>query len=492
VATGDVATGDDIEIDLADLPAGGGNGDGDGDRAGDGGSTDDVAIDDVGHDRAAGDRRLRPLVGLAVALAVTAFVPLAVSAAFNQAKLGQLFGLPMGRQAYAEDLTNRAAVLEENPSYASASFVPTTAWTYLQPVGFELRRDLPYIDFPREGPQVVGGDVTFDVLDWSSSIPTSAPALTVLTIGGLVYTIRTRRQRQPVDRLWPHWVGPVVGSMSVLLFAFIANRYLADLYPLVVVGGIVGFHAAGRASARWRPGRRRLLLGGLAVLIGAGLVVNVALGLEYQNERAPVVPEAWRADWVRARLDLPGGPTAETLRLDQDLPPVGDGGLLAVGDCDGLYVGVRDRWLAVDRGPGVGVYDLAIDLDDLPIGDRFPLMSYDGDGDPDQTTIIGVVRTDEDTVRVDVLLPGFFESDWTLGIPTELRGRVTLRVVADPRQQTGNVVHGTTLLNVQSLPAIDDPVRIGAASARPGVRAAWPGDVRQLDADKSLCRSALG
>jgi len=437
-------------------------------------------------------RVLRPLVGLAVALVITALIPLAVSAAFNQAKLGQLFGLPMGRQAYAESLTNRAAVLDENPSYASASFVPTTAWTYLQPVGFDFRRDLPWIDFPREGPQVVGDDVTFDVLDWSSSIPTSAPALTALTIGGLVFTIRTRRRRGPDERLWPYWVGPVVGSMSVLLFAFVANRYLADLYPLVVVGGIIGFHAAGQASARWRPGRRRLLLGGLAVLIGAGLVVNLAMGLEYQNERAPVVPEAWRADWVRWRLDLPGAPEAEPLRLDQGLPPVADGGLLAVGDCDGLYVGVRDRWLAVERGPGVGVYDLAVDLDDLPVGDRLPLISYGGDGDDAQATIIAVVRTDEDTIRVDVLLPEFYESGWNLGIPTDLDGPVTLRVVGDPRQQTGNVVHGTTLLNVQSLPAVGDPVRLGEAPERPGVRAAWPGDVRQVDADEALCRSALG
>jgi hypothetical protein len=441
--------------------------------------------------RTGDDRRraLQPLVRLAAVLAVTALVPLGISAAFNQAKLGQLFGLPMGRQAFAENLSNRAAVLEENPSYASASFLPTTAWTYLQPVGVELRRDLPWIDFPREGPKVVGGDVTFDVLDWSSSLPTSAPALTVLCVGGLVWTVRTRRRRGPDERLWPHWLGPVIGSTSVLLFAFVANRYLADLYPLVVVGGIVGFHAAGQASARWRPQRRLLLLGGLATLIGVGLVVNLALALEYQNERGPVVPESWRADWIDRRLDLPGAPRAETVGLDQAFPPVADGGLLAVGDCDGLYVGVRDRWLAVERGPGVGVYDVAVDLDDLPTGDRFPLLSYGGDGA--QATVVGVVRTGESTIRVDVLLPESYDADWVLGIPTDLDGRRTLRVVGDRRQPTGNVVHGTTLLNVQSLPVVDDPVHLGQAPERPGVAAQWPGDVRQVPADAPLCRAAL-
>ena len=456
--------------------------------AGDGGSAE--APGPVGGAGPTRPRPLRPLVGLAVALALTAFVPLAVSSAFNQAKLGQLFGLPMGRQAFAENLSNRAAVLEENPSYASTSFLGTTSWTYLRPVGLDVRRDFPWIDFPRTGPKVVGGeDVTFDVLDWSSSLPVSAPALTVLTLGGLVWTIRTRRRRAPDARLWPFWLGPVVGSMSVLLFAFIANRYLADLYPLVVVGSIIGFHAAGQASARWRPGRRRLLLGGVGVLIVTGLVVNLALALEYQRERGPVVPEAWRADWVRWRLDLPGAPEADTVGLDQDLPPVADGGLLAVGDCDGLYVGVRDRWLAVERGPGVGVYDLAIDLDDLPIGERFPLLSYGAaDG---QATVVGVVRTDEATIRVDVLLPEFYESDWDLGIPTELDGPVTLRVVGDPRQPTGNVLHGTTLLNRQNLPGITAPVRIGRGPARPGVGDRWPGSVREVGAEDGLCRDAV-
>ncbi|HEV7757851.1 MAG TPA: hypothetical protein VGO78_02640 [Acidimicrobiales bacterium] len=436
---------------------------------------------------------LRPLLGLAVALALTAFIPLAISSAFNQAKLGQLFGLPMGRQAFAENLTNRAAVLEENPSYASASFLGTTSWTYLRPVGLDVRRDLPWIDFPRTGPEVVGGeDVTFDVLDWSSSLPVTAPALTVLTVGGLVWTVRTRRRRGPDARLWPYWVGTVVGSTSVLLFAFIANRYLADLYPVVVVGGLIGFHAAGQASARWRPGRRRVLLGGVGVLIVAGLVVNLALALEYQRERGPVVPEAWRADWVRWRMDLPGAPEADTVDLDQGFPPVADGGLLAVGDCDGLYVGVRDRWLAVERGPGVGVYDLVVDLDDLPVGDRFPLLSYGGADDETQATVVAVVRTDERTIRVDVLLPDFFESDWQLGLPTELSGRVTLRVVGDPRQPTSNVVHGTTLLNPQNLPAIAEPVRAGEAPGREGVAGRWPGSVRTLAPDDALCRDATG
>jgi hypothetical protein len=54
------------------------------------------------------------------------------------------------------------------------------------------------------------------------------------------------------------------------------------------------------------------------------------------------------------------------------------------------------------------------------------------------------------------------------------------------------VVHGTRLLNRQNLPAVEDPVRIGAAPERPGVGTAeWPGTVHEAPADSALCRSAL-
>jgi hypothetical protein len=264
---------------------------------------------------------------------------------------------------------------------------------------------------------------------------------------------------------------------------------------VVLIGGLVGFHAAGRASAGWKPWRRRTLISGLGALIALGLAVNLALGLEYQRERGPVVPEAWRAEWVSWRLDSPGAPTAQSIGLDDPFPPVADGGLLAVGDCDGLYIGMRDQWLAVERGPGVGVFDLRVDLDDLPIGDRFPLISY-GATDK-QATIVAVVRTDDDTIRVDVLLPDFFETDWDLGQPVDLSGEVTLRVVADPRQKVSNVWHDTRLLNPVNLPPAREPINPGSAPDRPGVVGEWPGagpasGVEVLDGVTSVCRSATG
>jgi hypothetical protein len=103
-----------------------------------------------------------------------------------------------------------------------------------------------------------------------------------------------------------------------------------------------------------------------------------------------------------------------------------------------------------------------------------------------------VVRLDDDTIRVDTLLPDFFESDWDLGQPVDLSGEETIRVVADPRQKTSNVWHGTTLLNPNNLVAAREPVNVGSTPDRPGVAGSWPpgSGVRLLDADTSVCRAA--
>ncbi|HLM64920.1 MAG TPA: hypothetical protein VK306_11530 [Acidimicrobiales bacterium] len=427
-------------------------------------------------------RRLLP------ALVLAGFLPVALSAGLNYAKLGQLFGLPMDRHLQSLMTDDRDDVLAENTNFIGGEYVTTTARQYLRPDALDVRSDFPYLDFPRRGPTLMDRSAVFDELDWSSSIPSSAPALTVLALAGVVWTVRSRRRRDFASRLSPLWLGALAGGASVLAFGYVANRYLNDLYPLVVVGGLVGFHAAGTASASWRPALWRALLGGAGLLVGVGVLANLALALEYQHERGPVVPEAWRADWVRWRVALPGAPSPVSVDRDDRLPPVADGVLAVVGDCDGLYVGVRDRWLGVERGPGVGVHDVRLDVDDLPVGDRLPLLTFRTDG---QSTVVGIVRLADGTVRVDVLPAEWTDADWQLGVPAELDGTVTLQASADPRQLTANLQHGGTVLNATALPSGSDEVTIGEAPDREGVARSLPG-VEAVRPDRSLCEEALG
>ena len=441
-------------------------------------------------DDRAGDRR-RVLTRLLPALALAGFVPLFLSSYLNYAKLDQWFGLPMDRQIQSLWTGGREEVLAAHPGFMGTEYVTTTALQYLRPDAVDLRSDFPYLDFPRTGPTLVDEDAAFDALDWSSSIPASAPALTAVTLAAVVWTVRTRRRRAFADRLSPLLVGSLAGGVSVLLFAYVANRYLNDLYPFVLVGGLVGFMAAGQAArARWRPALRGPLVGAAGMLVLAGLLVNLVLALEYQRERGPVVPEAWRAEWARWRVDMPGAREPLRVALDERLPPVADGGLAVVGDCGGLYVGVRDRWLGVERGPDVGVYEVRLDVDALPVGDRVPLLTF---RDDEHTTVLGAVRLDDGDVRVDVLPPEWTEPEWVLGSPVPLDGTVTLRASTDPRQLTASIQHGSTVLNPAQLgaPGRWDEVLVGEAPDREGVRAAFPG-VEPVPFEPGLCEDAVG
>lgn len=435
---------------------------------------------------------LWPLLRPAAALAAAGLVPMVLSMAVNYAKFHQLVGVPPDRQALAGEVgAGRRAVLEQHSLYVGLDYLPTNLWQYFGPNGFELRPDFPWIDFPRGGPTRLDDDLVYDALDWCSSLPATVPLLCVLAVAGIVGAMRTRRERDQASRVAPLLLGALAGSSIVMVFAYIANRYLNDLYPLVLVPGLLGFHMAGRAAARWRPPVRRALLAGAGALVALTLPVNLALALEYQYERGPAVPDDWRAEWIGWRVAAPGAPDPLRIDIDDPLPRARDGGLLVVGDCDGLYMGVRDDWLSVQRGPAVGVYDLRVDVDRLPVGQRFPLITL---GRGDEATVIGLVRLDDGTTRVDTLGPEAIDRPWLKGLPRDLDGELTLRVTADHRQPANNVYHGDLPLNLVYLPSGEgaDQVMLGRAPDRPGVARTLPGGVETVDPDLSVCRSARG
>jgi hypothetical protein len=434
-------------------------------------------------------RRLLPTVGR---LTLAGLVPVVLSVTVNQVKFGQLFGVPPERQAHGGGMgAGRQAVLEEHSLYVSPEYLPTNLWQYFGPNGFELRRDFPWIDFPRNGPTLLDQDVVYDALDWTSSLPATAPVLCLLAVAGVVWSVRSRRQRDAPDAISPLLIGALIGSSTVMVFAYIANRYLNDVYPLVLVPGLVGFHVVAQAMPRWRPPVRRAALVGSAGLVAVAVVVNLALALEYQRERGPAVPDDWRAEWVGWRVDSPGAPQPIQIDRDDRLPAASDGALLVVGDCDGLYVGVRDDWLAVERGPGVGVHDLRVDLDRAPMGDRVPVLTF---GRGDDATVVALVRLSDDTARVDVLGPGA-DRPWLEGLPRDLEGELTLRVTDDRRQPANNVYrHDGLVLNLVYQPVGDGAteVMLGEAPDRPGVAGSYPGGVERITPDTSVCRAALG
>jgi hypothetical protein len=223
-----------------------------------------------------------------------------------------------------------------------------------------------------------------------------------------------------------------------------------------------------------------------------GALVNAALALSYQREKGPVVPEEWRAEWVGWRVDLPGSYSPYLVdevwrRMPRDRD-VFDGRLAVVGDCAGMYLHRDGDWLGIERGPGVDVYDVVVDLDDLPEdGRRVPLMTTGGDN----TGIVAIKRLEDGRVRVDVARSPRLGGVWRQGAPVELSGEVTIRIDADTREAPMEVTHGRTVLNGTAIENNEARDLLGQAPPNRGVATRFPGRLRIEPVDPVACRRAM-
>ena len=109
-------------------------------------------------------------------------------------------------------------------------------------------------------------------------------------------------------------VGAAAGTVGILTIAFIAERYLADVMPLLLLAALCGWHVV---IDRWGriTGKRRVVGAALlAVLALFQLWTSFSLSLFYQRELGPVITIPQRAGLVsvQQRIDesLFGGPDA--------------------------------------------------------------------------------------------------------------------------------------------------------------------------------------
>jgi hypothetical protein len=419
-----------------------------------------------------------------------------VAAVPNVARFGDPLGPPIERQIASSTFDDRKAFLEANgDNWFGPQFVPTTLLQYFRPDAFDLRGSFPWLDFPAGGPTVVG-DVTFDDLEWSSSVPVTMPVLVVLAIPGAAWLVGTARRRYgPGIGLLLLWVGTGVGAAGAIAIGYIAHRYLADLMPVVLVPALVGFHVLLRVAPTARPAWRRAGAAVLVLVLAAGVWANAALAVENQRERGKFVTEQARAQLFRWRADLPGG-GAPVVTVDpgsERLPDAADGTLAVVGDCLGFYVRVGETWWGVDRGPGAGVYHVAVDLDALralDTGERAPLLTFGRGAD---ASVVALTRLGGGEVRVDTFTPG--TGGWAEGPPAPLDGRVTVRLSADPRVDDNRISVGGTVLHTAPTRDRAGEATFGALPsgvAMPGVADRYPGEAELMPYDPSLCHDATG
>jgi hypothetical protein len=368
-------------------------------------------------------------------LLAAGLIPLAVGCAINWIKFGSLFGLPMAAQVWTKVDAHRRAVLAANGgSVFSPKFVPSTVWAYLQPTGLRFTSVFPFITLPSKPAAELGG-VTLDVSYRTASLPASMPLLFLLGVWGIVTAFRSRSVGRARLTCIP-LLAMAVATSGVLVAGYIANRYLAEFLPLLVLAGAVGavdlLRRAGRRS-------RRVRLGALAIVTALGLF-GLAANLAVSS--TPTDGVAWGGERVRRYVelqksisDVTGHPLDDNIVRGTELPKRAPADQLFVaGDCSGLYLSLgesRTNWIPVEYA-GNAVTPLTVTFQERPTRGRFPLVTI-RENQP-STVYVEIGRNDRMRFRIDdpYSYPNYVGVDVSKSVPVRVGKPYQITVIADP------------------------------------------------------------
>jgi hypothetical protein len=428
-------------------------------------------------------------------------VPLGLYVAINQIKFDTPFTVPFNRQVYSLENAHRKAVLASNGgSLFGWKYVPSNLVQYARPDALRFTRLFPWIMFP--GKALVLGHVVYDVRDWSSSVPASMPVLFLLAVVGVVAVYRPHRNRphRPstsgrIAALRLVLVGALASTLGVLIESFVAQRYLADVMPLVLLAALAGWH---HAAARWptfpRTARRAaaVVLAALALL---ELGTNSSLALFYQRELGPVITIPQRAGMVSFQEDvdrtLVGGPVPG-VRFVSRLPTRATAlDLAVVGACSGVYQFDGQSWQPVELGAGGGALRLEVTFPRTRRGQRQPLVVTGGATPQD---VIAVTWVGGDRYQFSYLFAGHlfggatrtWYTDSAVTVAPERPHEVEMDLVTGIGQVIVTV-DGTTAFSLLSLVAPPTVVRLGSAPPTVPTAPTFDGTIRSLAVPTPIC-----
>jgi hypothetical protein len=289
-------------------------------------------------------RQRQPTVAVrALGIALGGFV---LNVVVNLAKFGTLLDLPADKQVLTIQNPHRAAWFAGNGgSFFSARFVRTTLVQYLRPDGVRFERLVPFVRFGPLAHQF--GSYPLEGNTPASSLTSSATLLLVAAVIGSVIVIRQRHWH-----VWPWMLGALLGAVPTFIIGFVANRYLTDLLPLLVIPAAFAF-------AAWQVQRAQLARGGFAALAVWGVWCNVALAVWTSELKNPGFTS------LRYHLDdtVFGGSAPSVVSIIHGVTAPRDGVVGIDGACDGLYIAEQGNWVALERADGVrrahGTFDSA-------------------------------------------------------------------------------------------------------------------------------------
>jgi hypothetical protein len=210
--------------------------------------------------------------------AVAPAVPVAFYAYVNWARFGSATSIPFDRQLSAlRQAPVRANLRANGGSMFELRVLPTTVINYFRLDALRFRFPKPILPPPGH----VYGGARFIAVQGTTSVPTSMPALTALAVIGVVALVAAGTKFKP---LRIPVAAAVLATLVTLTYAYIANRYLTDFLPALILLGLIGVNWLLLAPTRTRsPGStRKGAWYAIAVLAVIGLWVNV--GITGQSE----------------------------------------------------------------------------------------------------------------------------------------------------------------------------------------------------------------
>ena len=239
--------------------------------------------------------------------------------------------------------------------------MPSAVVAYLQPFGLRLSGVFPFVTLPANPAKAFNG-VLFDRRYRTASLPASMPLLFLLSGWGVIVSFR-RRVGDGLRRIRIILVATAASGAAILIWGYLANRYLADFLPLLAIAATVGMVDVWR---RWEHGSRRtrgLVLGAVGLVGLFGIVANVGIAI--------TPSEYWSSDqaqrFVEAQQtvsDLTGHQLEHRVVRGARLPPRAPADeIFITGDCAGLYISngedlspdpdrqlERGSWTPIERG----------------------------------------------------------------------------------------------------------------------------------------------
>lgn len=440
-------------------------------------------------------RGWKPFVGM-----VTVVVAAVGSyAAVNVIKFHTLFSIRFDWQFFTIVDRDRRLFLAENGGFFSPTFIPTTLVQYFRPDAVRFTSLFPWIEFDHAPGWVFGG-VRLDLFDRTASVPTAMPVFVLLGVVAAIAVLRRWLRGTDLRPLAVPLLGAAASGLTVLPFGYIANRYLADFMPFLVLVGAVGLQAWLHRRPEMSRTTRRAVPTMLLIAAAFGMWVNLSHGLLFQRLYSTVVDEERTAAFIatQQRIDewRPGGgdTLANRLAWGDSLPLGSSGDLFAIGECDALYFhdGVQPNdvrhtsWIPVERTQAGGRYELSITFADNEPGTRVPLFSSGGGEGP---ALLTVETTDDGRRLFEYIGAGLASR----GQPIEIEpGRAYDAVlVVDPRVETVSLsLDGRT--RFETYFSHPEPIVLGRNVVGGDAAPSFDGEIEVLDDTPAvLCEQLL-